>query len=146
MSVHGLKSRPEFHDDTKDLLVIQMTLTNNCLAVGEVFVNVDYGYEVSAEVVCQYGTAITQQPDRIMLRHKAHRGFHVSSDWLSPFEEAYVLEDREWIDCLQNKRSFKGACAWDGYVTMVVTSANIQSLQTGKTVPVELMEKPEIYK
>ncbi len=145
VNVQGIKTRPELHDDTRDLMIVKMTMSNNCLAIAEVFVNADYGYEVSAEVVCQYGTAITQQPDKIMLRQKSHRGFFVSSDWLAPFEEAYVVEVREWIESLQQERPFSGASAWDGYVTMAVTAACIQSLHNGKDVAVELMQKAEMY-
>ena len=144
--VQGLRSRDELHKDTKDLLIIEMTMTDNCMAVGEVYVNAGYGYEVSAEVVCQKGTVVTLQPDKAIVRANSHRGFYVSSDWLAPFEEAYVLEDRNWIDHLRGKKPFMGADAWDGYVTMLVTAACIQSQQTGKIVPVQLGEKAEMYK
>lgn len=145
VNVQGIKSRPELHEDTRDLMIVKMTMSDNCLAVGEVYVNADYGYEVSAEVVCQLGTAITTQPDRVKLRHKSHRGFYVSADWLAPFEEAYVIEDREWIESLQQNRLFSGASAWDGYVTMAVTTACIQSLHKGGDVAVNLMPKAAIY-
>ena len=143
--VRGLKSRPQLHEDTRDLLLIEMLMSNNCLASAEVYVNAEYGYEVSAEVVCQRGTALTQQPDRVMLRANSMRGFHVSSDWLSPFQEAYVAEVVDWIESLQSGGVFSGASAWDGYAAMMVTSAAIEALRTGKTVAVELIEKPGLY-
>ena len=143
--VRGIKTRPELHEDTRDLLVLNMRMSNDKMAVGEVFVNADYGYEVSAEVVCQYGTALTQQPDKVLLRNKAHRGFYVSADWLSPFTEAYIAEDRAWIESLQTGEVFKGASAWDGYMAMAVTTACIESLHTGKIVPVNTIEKAEMY-
>lgn len=146
VSVRGLKSRPELHPDTRDLLLIEMVMSNNCLGIAEVFVNAGYGYEVSAEVVCQKGTALTQQPDRVKLRANSQRGFYVSSDWLEPFQEAYVAEAVDWIESLQNGTTFHGANAWDGYVAMMVTSACIQSLQSGKKIPIQLNEKPELYK
>ncbi len=143
--VRGLKSRPELHEDTKDLLLIQMTMTDNCFASGEVYVNDEYGYEVSAELVCQRGTAITVQPDKTLVRAKSHRGFYVAADWLSPFQDAYVAEAIDWIDSIQCGQPFHGATAWDGYVTMMVTAAAIQSLNTGTCMPVMLIEKPALY-
>jgi myo-inositol 2-dehydrogenase/D-chiro-inositol 1-dehydrogenase len=143
--VRGIKTRPELHEDTRDLLILNMRMSNNKMAVGEVFVNADYGYEVSAEVVCQYGTALTQQPDKVLLRYKAHRGFYVSADWLSPFTEAYIAEDRAWIESLQNGTIFSGASAWDGYMAMAVTTACIESLHNGRIVPVNTIEKAEMY-
>jgi myo-inositol 2-dehydrogenase/D-chiro-inositol 1-dehydrogenase len=144
--VRGLRSRPELHPDTKDLLLVEMSLTNNCMAVAEVYVNDEYGYEVSAELVCQRGTAATMQPDLALVRANAHRGFQVPSDWLSRFQDAYVAELLDWIDSVgQPGGSFHGASAWDGYVTMMVTSASIESLHTGTVVPVKLREKPDLY-
>ena len=143
--VRGIKTRPDLHEDTRDLLILNMRMSNNKMAVGEVFVNADYGYEVSAEVVCQYGTALTQQPDKVLLRHKAHRGFYVSADWLSPFTEAYVAEDRAWIESLQNGTIFSGASAWDGYMAMAVTTACIESLHSEEIVPVNTIKKAEMY-
>jgi myo-inositol 2-dehydrogenase / D-chiro-inositol 1-dehydrogenase len=143
--VRGLLSRPELHPDTRDMLLIELFMTNNCMGVAEVYVNDEYGYEVSAELVCQKGTAVTIQPDRALIRSKGQRGFPVYADWLSPFQDAYVAEVLDWIDSLHSGRSFKGATAWDGYVTMMVTAACIESLHTGAVVPVNLAEKPGLY-
>jgi len=146
VSVRGLRSRPELHPDTKDLLLIQMSMTNNTLASGEVYVNDEYGYEVSAELVCQRGTVVTELGSKALVRAKANRGYYVASDWLSPFHDAYVAEQIDWIDGLQTGQPFHGADAWDGFVVMKVTAAAIQSLNTGAVVPVVLPEKPGLYR
>jgi myo-inositol 2-dehydrogenase/D-chiro-inositol 1-dehydrogenase len=143
--VRGLKSRPELHPDTKDLLLIELFMTNNTMGTAEVYVNDDYGYEVSAELICQKGTVVTQQPDKAMVRAKSNRGFYVSADWLNPFQDAYVAEAIDWIRSLQTGEPFHGASAWDGYVTMIVTAACIQSLQNSAVTPVKLVEKPALY-
>jgi myo-inositol 2-dehydrogenase/D-chiro-inositol 1-dehydrogenase len=143
--VRGLRSRPDLHPDTRDLLLIEMFMSNNCMATAEVYVNDEYGYEVSAELVCQRGTVITEQPDRALIRSRSHRGYFVASDWLSPFQEAYVAELVDWITSLQIEQPFHGADAWDGYTAMVVTDACIQSLQSGCVTPVHQAEKPALY-
>jgi myo-inositol 2-dehydrogenase/D-chiro-inositol 1-dehydrogenase len=144
--VRGLRSRPELHPDTQDLLVIEMTMSNNCMALAEVYVNDDYGYEVSAELVCQRGTAVAEQPDMALVRAKAKRGYPVPSDWLSRFQDAYVAELLDWVASIQAGQPFHGASAWDGYVTMQVTAACIRSLHSGAVVPVKLPERPGLYK
>ena len=145
VSVRGLRSRPELHADTKDLLLVEMSLSNNCMAMAEVYVNDEYGYEVSAELVCQRGTAVTEQGDLALARVKGSRGYSVPGDWLFRFQEAYVAELHAWIDSIQKQQTFGGASAWDGYVTMMVTGACIQSLNSGATVPVKLVAKPTLY-
>lgn len=143
--VRGLRSRPELHPDTQDLLLVEMSLTNDCLATAEVYVNDQYGYEVSAELVCQRGTAVTMQPDLALVRANAHRGYCVPGDWLSRFQDAYIAELLAWVDSIQTGQPFTGADAWDGYVTMMVTSACIESLHSGAVVPVKLRDKPSLY-
>ena len=80
-----------------------------------------------------------------MLRTNSMRGFYVSSDWLSPFQDAYVAEVVDWIESLHSGRLFSGASAWDGYAAMMVTAACIESLQTNKFISVKLGEKPSLY-
>ncbi len=143
--VRGFRSRPELHPDTRDFLFIVVSFTNNCLATAEVYVNDEYGYEVSAELVCQRGTAVTAQPDDVLVRAKGQRGYSVPSDWLSRFNEAYTIELRDWVNSIQTGQPFHGANAWDGFVTLMMTSACIQSLHTGAIVPVKLPEKPALY-
>jgi myo-inositol 2-dehydrogenase/D-chiro-inositol 1-dehydrogenase len=143
--VRGLLSRPELHPDTRDMLLIELFMTNNTMGTAEVYVNDDYGYEVSAELVCQKGTAVTTQPDKALIRKGGNRGVPVSADWLNPFQDAYVAEALDWIEGLQTGRAFKGASAWDGYVTMMVTAACIKSLHSCEVVPVKLIEKPGLY-
>ncbi len=143
--VRGLRSRPDLHPDTRDLLVIELAMANGRLAVAEVYVNADYGYEVSAEVVCQRGTAQTVPPDRVLVRGHANRGVAVASDWMDPFQDAYVAELRDWIGALRSGSTFSGASAWDGLVTMQTTAAAIESLASGQEVAVRLPPRPSLY-
>ncbi len=144
--VRGLRSRHDLHPDTRDLLLVELTFSDSRLAVAEVYVNAAYGYEVSAELVCQSGTAVTQQPDLGLVRAAGQRGFAVPSDWLSRFQEAYVTELMDWTASVRDGRVFAGASAWDGLVTMVVTEACIASLESGTDVPVILPDRPDLYR
>ena len=146
VSVHGRRSRPDLHPDARDLLLITLKLSDERLAVAEVFVNAGYGYEVTAEIVCQSGTAHTLPPERALLRGHANRGVPLSSDWLAPFQAAYVAEMRAWVEAVQAGRPFAGAGAWDGYAAAVITAAGIQSLSAeGAFTPVDLPARPALY-
>lgn len=144
--VRGLRSHGDLHPDTLDLLTIEQTFVDGRLAVAEVFVNAGYGYEVTAELVCQSGTAMTTQPDRALVRGNGQRGYSVPADWLSRFQDAYVAELNDWVGSLRSGRTFAGASAWDGLVTMVVTEACIRSLECDEDVAVVLPEKPALYR
>lgn len=143
--VFGLRTRDDLHPDTRDLLVINLVLTNGRHAVSEMDVNAGYGYEVSAELVCQHGTAHTGQADRVLVRGHAHRGVPVAADWLDPFQDAYVAEIHDWIRSLRTGEPFGGASAWDGLATALTAAACIESIATGADVPVSLPPKPALY-
>lgn len=129
--VRGVRSRETFSPQTQDLLLIQLGMEGGCLASIEVFVAAEYGYEVSAEVVAERGTALTTQPEPVLVRHNRSRSASVPLEWLERFQEAYVAEVIDWVDGLQTGRPFAGAGAWDGYLTLLITDACIRSLRSG---------------
>ncbi len=143
--VRGLRSRADLHQDTKDLLLIEMALTNDSLAVLEVYVNADYGYEVSAEVVCQRGSAITTLADTVLVRAEARRAHPIPKDWLARFQNAYIAEAVEWVESIQEGRLFCGANTWDGYMTMLITGSSIESFRRGSIASLSLPDKPTLY-
>jgi myo-inositol 2-dehydrogenase / D-chiro-inositol 1-dehydrogenase len=143
--VRGLRSRVDLHPDTKDLILIDMALTNDSLAVVEVYVNADYGYEVSAEVVCQRGSVITTLADTVLVRAEAQRAHPMPKDWLARFQNAYIAEVAEWVDSIQEGRLFLGANTWDGYMTMLITGSCIESFRSGAVTSLALPDKPALY-
>jgi myo-inositol 2-dehydrogenase/D-chiro-inositol 1-dehydrogenase len=143
--VRGLRSRADLHPDTKDLLLIEMALTNDSLAVVEVYVNADYGYEVSAEVVCQCGSAMTTLADTALVRSGARRAHPIPKDWLARFQNAYALEVVEWVESIQEGRPFRGANTWDGYMTMLVTGSCIESFRSCAIKSLNVPHKPALY-
>jgi myo-inositol 2-dehydrogenase / D-chiro-inositol 1-dehydrogenase len=143
--VRGLRSGADLHPDTRDLLLIEMALTNDSLADVEVYVNADYGYEVSAEVVCQRGSAVTTLADRVLVRSTAQRSHPIPNDWLARFQDAYVGEVVEWVESIQEGRYFRGANTWDGYMTMLVTGSCIESFRSGAVKALKVPHKPGLY-
>jgi hypothetical protein len=69
----------------------------------------------------------------------------VSSDGLAFFQEAYVSELTHWLHSVQTEQAFTGATAWDGYMSLLVSDACIQSLHSGTPVPVSTPAKPGHY-
>lgn len=143
--VRGVRTHAEFSPETRDMLLIQMALSGECLATLEVSVAIEYGYEVSAEIVAERGTATTAQPDLSEVRVRGARSVSVSSDGLGRFQAAYVAEVTAWTESVRTGRPFGGANAWDGYIATLVAEACIQSLHTGRPVPVAAPERPSLY-
>jgi len=134
--VRGVRSRAAFSDDTTDLLLLQLTLSGGCLATIEVYAAAEYGYEVSAEIVCERGTAITGQPSPAIVREAGARSAAVAMDWLERFQAAYIAELAQWARSLRSGEPFDGASAWDGYRALKITDACVRSLHSGQPVVV----------
>jgi len=143
--VRGLRSRADLHPDTRDLLLIEMALKNDSLAALEVYVNAHYGYEVSAEVVCQPGSAMTTLAENVLVRSEAQRLHPIPKDWLARFQDAYVAEVVEWVESIQEGRHFRGANTWDGYMTMLVTGSCIESFRSCAVKSLKVPHKPALY-
>ncbi|MCE1254129.1 MAG: Gfo/Idh/MocA family oxidoreductase [Anaerolineae bacterium] len=144
--VCGVRSHAEFSADTTDLLLMQLKLSNDCLASIEVFVSAEYGYEVAAEVVGEHGTAVTAQPAPMVLRQRQSRFSPVAADWLERFDEAYLIEAVEWVQSIHRGQIFNGASAWDGFMALKVSEACIRSFRSGHPEAVSAPERPDFYR
>jgi myo-inositol 2-dehydrogenase/D-chiro-inositol 1-dehydrogenase len=143
--VQGVRTHASFSSETRDMLLIQMALGDECLATVEVSVAVEYGYDVSAEVVGERGSVVTAQPAEALVCAQAARAVTIPQSHLVRFQEAYVLELADWVHALQNGQIFSGASAWDGYMSLLVADACIQSLRNGTPVSVPVPEKSALY-
>jgi myo-inositol 2-dehydrogenase/D-chiro-inositol 1-dehydrogenase len=143
--VRGVRTHSSFSEETLDMLLLQMVVGEDCLATVEVSVAIEYGYEVSGEIVGERGTALTMQPGLALVRSREARSVAVSTDGLAYFQEAYVSELLHWVHAIQTRQAFPGATAWDGYMSLVVSDACIQSLHGGTPLPVPMPERPGFY-
>ncbi len=69
----------------------------------------------------------------------------VPKDHLTRFQEAYIPELTDWVHSVQSEQAFTGANAWDGYMSLLVTDACVQSLKSGTAVPLSTPAKPGLY-
>ncbi len=143
--VRGVRTEMSLQEDVCDLALLQISLTNDTLATIEVYVTAGYGYEVRAEVVGERGTAVTMPPDHIALRVKSTRSHPVPADWLARFQDAYLAELNQWALALRGQ-PFRGASAWDGYLSLLAADACLKSLRSGKPEPASCPVIPELYR
>ena len=144
--VRGVRTHTSFSEETRDMLLLHMVLSGECLATVEVSVAIEYGYEVSAEIIGERGTAVTMQPDHVLVRSQGARSMAVPKDHLTRFQEAYIPELTDWVHSVQSEQAFTGANAWDGYMSLLVTDACVQSLKSGTAVPVSTPARPDLYR
>ena len=140
----GLRVDLALDEEFYDFLLVQLSLNGGCLGSIEVFVSARYGYEVTAEIVGERGTAITAQANQVILRQEHQTTAPVHGDWLERFQDAYVLELEQWVQSLRGS-PFRGAHAWDGYLSLLVARACIASLESGRPEAVHPPARPQLY-
>ena len=104
-----------------------------------------YGYDIQCQVVCEKGTVNLPDPYAVVKRANATRSFPILTDWKDRFIEAYDIELTEWVKSLAAGGP-TGPSAWDGYAACVAADALNRSRGTGQFLPIEMMDKPAMYK
>lgn len=98
----------------------------------EVFVNCRYGYDIRHETVCETGIA------------RLHAPSPVPQDWKQRFGPAFDAEFTEWVSSVAAGQ-LTGPTAWDGYAVAVTSDATVEAGRTGRSVSVELKDRPAFY-
>ncbi|NNG41147.1 Gfo/Idh/MocA family oxidoreductase [Flexivirga sp. ID2601S] len=129
------RPRPTRHRCTQlqDPLVLVLTSASGVWVGVEIFVNNRHSYDVGCEVVAETGT---------MRLGDGPQGM----DHNARFGPAFVAELRQWAGSV-TRGVQDGPTAWDGYAAAAVCDAGVRALADGgATVPVELMERPALYR
>jgi myo-inositol 2-dehydrogenase/D-chiro-inositol 1-dehydrogenase len=69
----------------------------------------------------------------------------IMTDWKERFIEAYDIELCQFVRDVNNGK-LTGPSSWDGYVACVAGDALNASRGTSTFLPVNTIEKPELYK
>ena len=105
-----------------------------------------YGYDIQCQVVCEKGTVNLPDPYAVVKRSNATRSFPILTDWKDRFIEAYDIELTHWVKTLEEKGELDGPSAWDGYAACVAADTLNRSRGTNQFLPIEMMDKPALYK
>ncbi len=125
-------------------LMILLETESGVLADVEVFVNVEYGYDIRCELVGEVGTVSLGDASPVIVRHAGQRAGRVPQDWIERFQAAYDSEVQAWIDSVAAGQA-TGPSVWDGYAATAVASACVASLGSGERTAVHLPSRPSFY-
>ncbi|GAA3176121.1 MULTISPECIES: Gfo/Idh/MocA family protein [Streptomyces] len=111
----------------------------------ELFVNCGFGYQVSCEAVCERGTARIGDDRGVFVNAAGRWGGTIPPDFVERFAGAYDHQVQRWVDATR-RGAVEGPGCWDGYAAAVVCQAGVQAQRTGERVPVDLPERPALYR
>ena len=110
----------------------------------EVSNNAAYGYDVRGELVCKNGLVSLRPPVNSEVCKDLRQGISYPADWRPRFANAYRLQLQGWIRSILKGKP-EGASAWDGYAASACAGAGLNSLASGRSERVELIDKPSFY-
>lgn len=125
-------------------VMIQLEFASGALGGLECNADAGYGYEIQVSITGETGVVHSSPLQSPVVRHSNASGQWVEEDWLQRFREAYIIEGQAWVQSILDGEA-TGPSAWDGYVSIVVADACIESGLKGEPVAVRLPERPAIY-
>ena len=138
VTVHNVARPDGFH-----LVLMVGELADGTLATVE-FEDQGFAYEVQVEVTAVGGMVSTLPHPRTVTRRDAAESLKIGTDWFGRFDDAYRLEIEDWARALHRWQP-SGPTVWDGYAAQVVAEAGERALLEGRSVDIELPEKPALY-
>lgn len=115
------------------------------LAIVEISVNIQFGYQVTTEAVFESGVASIGRAETIQVASAGTLGQGVTPSYKERFGAAYDTEIQRWVDAAA-RGGIDGPSAWDGYLASVVADAGVLAQSSGEKVAVEYaLEKPAFY-
>lgn len=124
--------------------IVQLAFANGAIGMLEWNGDSGYGYEISAEIIGEAGSARTVSHSSPILRQGSSVSQTVTPDWPQRFARAYIDEVQIWVDAIREGEP-SGSSAWDGYMSLVVAEACIRSVESGLPERAAGKERPALY-
>jgi myo-inositol 2-dehydrogenase/D-chiro-inositol 1-dehydrogenase len=131
-------------DHLQDPLVVVLTTESGAVLYDEVFVNIQYGYDIRCEVVLESGTVALSDQNATVRRDGQGARNRITGDHNDRFHFAFNAELQQWINAVA-RGGHTGSTAWDGYAAAVVCDAGVKAIESGNAEPVQLIAKPAFY-
>jgi myo-inositol 2-dehydrogenase / D-chiro-inositol 1-dehydrogenase len=128
--------------DEPQLVFIE--LESGAIAIVEINVNVQFGYQVTTEAVMERGVAAIGRTAGLEVRRDARWGGAEHTTFKTRFGAAFDVQVQRWVDAVQ-RGEIDGASAWDGYLAAAACEAGVAAQRTGERVEVTTIERPAFY-
>jgi myo-inositol 2-dehydrogenase/D-chiro-inositol 1-dehydrogenase len=124
--------------------LVFIELESGAIAIVEINVNAQFGYQVTAEAVMERGVAGIGRMAGLELWRDARRGSAEHSTFKTRFGAAFDVQIQRWVDAV-HRGQIDGASAWDGYLAAAACEAGVAAQRTGQRVDVTTVARPAFY-
>jgi myo-inositol 2-dehydrogenase/D-chiro-inositol 1-dehydrogenase len=128
----------------RDPQLVILETESGVIAVVEINVNVQFGYQVTTDAVFERGVAEIGRTGGLAMLQDGGISRHEHQDFRTRFGAAYDAEVQRWVNAAK-QGTIDGPNAWDGYVANVVCEAGVEAQKSGQRVEVKTIARPEFY-
>ena len=138
------KTRNRF-SHLQDPLVLILESESGVRVDDEIFVNIQYGYDIRCEAVAEKGTVSLADQNLIERRDGGGHHNQLATDHIDRFDGAFTTELQAWIRSVEAGQT-SGPSSWDGYAAAVVCDAGVKALtEDAGVVAITMIAKPAFY-
>ncbi|WIB61081.1 Gfo/Idh/MocA family oxidoreductase [Curtobacterium sp. MCLR17_007] len=124
---------------------VLFTTQSGTMAIVEINVNAQFGYQVTTDAVFESGVAYIGRETSLNLVSQGVSGQGVTPSFVERFGAAYDEEVQRWVNAARSG-GIDGPSAWDGYTASVVAEVAVRAQQTGALETVTYATaKPAFY-
>ena len=124
---------------------VLFTTESGTMAIVEINVNAQFGYQVTTDAVFESGVAYIGRDTSATIVAAGATGQGVTPSFKERFGAAYDEEVQRWVDAARTG-GIDGPSAWDGYTASVVAEVAVRAQQSGALETVEYaVTKPAFY-
>ncbi len=124
--------------------LVFIELESGALAIVEINVNAQFGYQVTTEAVMERGVAEIGRTAGLGVWRDARWGGAEHATFKTRFGAAFDVQIQRWVDAV-HRGEIDGASAWDGYLAAAACEAGVAAQRTGQRVEVTTIAKPDFY-
>lgn len=124
--------------------LVMIELASGAVAIVEINVNIQFGYQVTTEAVFERGVVEIGKTTGLKLWADGRWGGAEHQSFKTRFGSAFDTQIQHWVDAVAGG-SLDGPSAWDGYLAAAACEAGVEAQATGRRVEVVAVAKPSFY-
>ena len=124
--------------------LVFIELESGAIAVVEINVNAQFGYQVTTEAVMERGVVEIGRTAGLEIRREARWGGAEHTTFKTRFSAAFDVQIQRWVDAV-HQGVIDGASAWDGYLAAAACEAGVTAQRAGQRVEVQTAARPAFY-
>ncbi len=139
--------QPKRSDARVAPVVMVLETVDGQLVTIEINNNAAYGYDVRAELVGEQGTVAMNNVAYTRINSEAVPAARATTPTGGPATPKPTVGRTATSYVSSTPASFPTTASncWDGYCAAIVAEAGVKALHEGRSVPVEMIAKPEFY-